>query len=271
MKPMHLVTALVLAMFTLALATPTILAQGNGNGNGNGNGPGNGTGINAAVGGELTETESAELLYMREEEKMARDVYLTLGETWNLRVFENIAQSEQQHMDAILTLIERYGLEDPVQDNAIGVFENEELQALYDQLVEAGSQSVSGALTAGGAIEEIDILDLQNAIADTDNADVQQVYTSLLNGSYNHLRAFSVNLTSQTGETYVPQYMSADEYAAAVAGGGNGNRGNGNRNNGNAGQRWNNNGSGNTGQRGGHGAHGQGDCGNAGNMNGRSS
>lgn len=262
MKRSHFITAFVLSALMLSLTVPTLFAQGNGNGRGNN------SGAAAVVAGDLTEAESAELLYMREEEKMARDVYLTLGETWNLQVFQNIAQSEQKHMDSILALIEAYELADPVGDNAVGVFANEDLQALYDQLVESGSQSVSDALMAGGAIEEIDILDLQAAIANTDKANLQQVYTNLLNGSYNHLRAFSTNLMVQTGEVYVPQYMTADEYGAVIAA--NGARGNGNQGNGNAGRRGN--GTGNSGQYGSQGGNfngGQGNCNHAGGMNGQ--
>ena len=35
---------------------------------------------------QLTPTEIEDLVYMREEEKLARDSYLVLGETWGLRV-----------------------------------------------------------------------------------------------------------------------------------------------------------------------------------------
>jgi hypothetical protein len=49
-------------------------------------------------------------------------------------------------------------------------------------------------------------------------ADVQQVYSNLLAGSENHLRAFTQTLSRQTGETYVPQYMDQTAYDAIVAG-----------------------------------------------------
>jgi hypothetical protein len=87
----------------------------------------------------------------------------------------------------------------------------------------------------GAAIEEIDILDLQARLSQADNADIQQVFNNLLNGSYNHLRAFVSSLGAQTGEAYQPQYLSAEAYqaiigAAGEAGGnGKGGRGNGNR------------------------------------------
>jgi hypothetical protein len=175
-----------------------------------------------AASGELSEEEAAALLYMREEEKLARDVYTALYEQWGASVFQTIASSEQAHMDSILTLLERYSLTDPASTQA-GVFTNPDLQALYTQLVATGSQSLADALKVGGAIEEIDILDLDERLAVTDNADIQQVFNSLLKGSYNHLRAFSTNLLNQVGETYVPQYMTAEQYQEILASsGGNG-------------------------------------------------
>jgi hypothetical protein len=155
---------------------------------------------------------------MREEEKLARDVYLTLNDVWNLRVFQNISQSEQAHMDAIKTLLDFYGLEDPVAGNDIGIFTNPDLQTLYDQLVLSGSTSLSEALRAGVSIEEIDIVDLQERVAQTDRTDIQRVYENLLRGSANHLRAFVTNLERRTGETVQPQYMEQEAFEELLDG-----------------------------------------------------
>ena len=92
--------------------------------------------------GELDAVEVAGLLYMREEEKLARDVYLTLYEKWEMPIFQNIANSESTHMEAIETLIDRYNLEDPAAGKDAGVFTDQTLQGLYDQLVAEGSQSL---------------------------------------------------------------------------------------------------------------------------------
>lgn len=159
---------------------------------------------------DLNDEEAAALLFMREEEKLARDVYNKLYEVWGLQTFANIAASEQMHMDQIALLLTRYNLTDPTQ--TAGVFTNPDLQTLYDSLVAQGSLSLADALKVGGAIEEIDILDLQTRIAQTDNADIQQVYNNLMNASYHHLNAFSTTLLNQTGETYIPQYLSTDMY-----------------------------------------------------------
>jgi len=187
--------------------------------------------------GDLSEAEIEDLLFMREEEKLARDVYLTLYDQWGLPLFQNIAGSEQAHTDAIKALIDRYGIDDPVGGNEVGVFTNADLQDLYDELIDLGGQSMGDALGVGIAIEEIDILDLLEALDDTDNADIIRVYENLLSGSENHLRAFVSTLERQTGEIHVPQYLSQEAFDAIINsssanggsfGGGSGVGGNGN-------------------------------------------
>jgi len=169
-----------------------------------------------AITGELSEAEIEDLLFMREEEKLARDVYLTLYDQWGLPLFQNIAGSEQAHTDAIKALLDRYGVDDPVGANEVGVFTNTDLQDLYDELIDLGGQSMGDALLVGIAIEEIDILDLLEALAHTDNADIIRVYENLLSGSENHLRAFVSTLERQTGEIYVPQYLSQEAFDAII-------------------------------------------------------
>lgn len=157
----------------------------------------------------LSTGEIQTLTFMREEEKLARDVYLTLNETWPQPVFANIAQSEQQHMDAMLALLERYQIADPARP-VIGLFNNMELQALYDKLVIRGQQSATEALYVGAAIEEIDILDLEKAIAETDQPDLRRAYENLLAASGNHLRAFVRNIEAQ-GLVYEPQHLDVEQ------------------------------------------------------------
>jgi len=168
--------------------------------------------------GELSEAEEEGLLYMREEEKLARDVYLALYEQWGVQTFTNVAGSENTHMEAVKTLLDRYGLSDPVEGKQAGEFVNEDLQALYDQLVDQGSRSLVDALKVGAAIEEIDILDLKEYLTQTDKADIQRVYDSLMRGSQNHLRAFIAGLERQ-GVEYKPEYLSPEAYDQILAAG----------------------------------------------------
>lgn len=166
----------------------------------------------------LTEEEKNDLLFMREEEKLARDVYLTLFEKWGTPVFANIATSEQQHMDAMLILLNTYKLPDPAAATVVGEFVNTELQELYDALIQRGNQSVLEALKVGGIIEETDIEDINAAIETSRLAKIDSVYENLLEGSYNHLRAFAEQITSLTGEPYDAQVVSQDIVDAILAG-----------------------------------------------------
>jgi hypothetical protein len=138
----------------------------------------------------LNTAETAHLLYIREEEKLALDIYQALYSKWQVRIFSNIAASEQRHFDAIGTLIDRYGLSDPAQPTA-GVFTNTDLQKLFDDLLSKGNLSLLDALQVGVAIEEQDIDDLKGAISATGNRDILTIYGNLLNGSLNHLSAFN--------------------------------------------------------------------------------
>ena len=157
------------------------------------------------------------LIFMREEEKLARDVYLALYDVWGLNIFENIAKSEQSHMDAILKLIEKYALADPVTDDSIGVYTNYEFVEMYEDLVAMGSESLEHALQVGIIIEELDIKDINEMVAEVDgNDDVVSVYQELLKGSRNHLRAFWELFTSKGG-SYEPQFISQSEFDAIVS------------------------------------------------------
>jgi hypothetical protein len=159
----------------------------------------------AAATSPLSADEIAGLQFMREEEKLAHDVYVTFYQQYGLAIFNNIAGSEATHMAAVKTLLDRYGIADPAASQTIGVFTNPELQALYNQLIAQGRQSLSAALKVGAAIEEIDIRDLQTRLAGTIHADIKSVYTNLLNGSYNHLHAFTRTFANQTGAVTPPQ------------------------------------------------------------------
>ncbi|MFH1446646.1 MAG: DUF2202 domain-containing protein [Chloroflexota bacterium] len=174
------------------------------------------TAMSSTSSGVLSESEVEGLVYMREEEKLARDVYLTLFDQWNMNIFQNIAKSEQTHTDAVKNLLDIYGIVDPVINDEIGKFVNPDLQALYDQLVVQGSQSLGDALKVGAAIEEIDILDLEKHIAQTEHTNIQTVYNSLLKGSRNHLRTFVSTLQVKTGETYQPQFLTQEGYELII-------------------------------------------------------
>jgi len=142
---------------------------------------------------ETLSTEEREgLILLREEEKLARDVYNYLHEYFNINVFINIPKSEQQHMDAVKFLLDRYEINDPTEGKVEGEFMNKELQELYNSLTTKGKESVIEALKVGALIEEVDIRDLQNELINhVNNQDIIFVYNNLTRGSKNHLRAFT--------------------------------------------------------------------------------
>ncbi len=210
-------TLMASAISLSIVVTGTVLAPAASAAAPNGNEPPGASVALANVGTPLTAAEIDGLKYMREEEKLARDVYLTMDELWGQRVFSNIARSEQTHMDAVGTLLDRYDIADPAAGNAPGEFTNPDLQALYDQLVDTGSQSLADALKVGLAIEEIDIADLVEELESVTHSDIQRVYQSLKQGSENHLRAFATALERQTGESYTPQYLDQEAYDAILS------------------------------------------------------
>ena len=169
-----------------------------------------GAGRRGAAAVPLTDDEKKDLLFMREEEKLARDVYLTLHDTWGLPVFANIATSEQRHMDSVLGLLNMFKLPDPAAGKLVGEFTDPGLQELYNTLIERGSQSALEALQVGGYIEETDIVDLTAAMETARLSNIDRVYANLLSGSYNHLRAFAKQISSLTGAPYVAQVVEQE-------------------------------------------------------------
>lgn len=161
---------------------------------------------------ELSTAESGDLQFMREEEKLARDVYLTMDEYWGDQtpIFANIAMSEEIHTSTVDYILDKYGVDDPVINDSVGVFTNKGLQELYDQLVAKGKLSLIDALYVGGLIEEKDMKDILAAINATDERAIVIAYSNLLDGSKNHLRAF-VRVIEAQGLVYEAQYLEDEE------------------------------------------------------------
>lgn len=163
----------------------------------------------------LNDDELNSLTIMREEEKLARDVYQGLSAKYNAKIFTNIALAEQTHMDAVLILLNKYDMEDPVGTNPVGVFTNPILQVLYDELMTFGNTSVLNAYTAGATIEDMDIYDLRTIKTAVDNKDILLVFDNLEKGSRNHLRSFYGDIL-KAGGTYTPEFLTQAEFDAIV-------------------------------------------------------
>lgn len=159
----------------------------------------------------LSDQERMWLIQMREEEKLARDVYTTLGDKRWAKIFSNIAESEQTHTIAVKNLLTIYDIPDPVLDDTVGKFTSSSMQKLYNDLISQWSNSLLDALTVGAIVEDLDISDLNQLIKQTDKENIITVYNNLNKWSRNHLRAYVKNI-NQNGGTYSPQYISLSEY-----------------------------------------------------------
>jgi hypothetical protein len=164
---------------------------------------------------ELTDSDLASLLKMKEEEKLARDVYTALYKKWGSQVFSNISAAKNNHLNAIVLLLTSYGVTDVSIGNA-GEFADAAVQALYNDLIAKATVSIEEAFKTGALIEEMDIKDLTESLITTTNENVILVFENLLKGSRNHLRAFNRQLTT-LGIVYTPVYISQTDYDLIVS------------------------------------------------------
>lgn len=172
-----------------------------GNGMGAGSGMGAGMGTTARDGscgglavtaakGTLTEQQKTTLAAMAQEEKLAHDLYAAFADKYPAAVFDRTAASETQHLTAIRTLLDRYGLADPTAGKPAGQFSDPAVQASHDKLLSQGQANQAAALQVGQTVEQTDINDLQTALDGLTAPDVQQLYTHLRTASQHHLTAF---------------------------------------------------------------------------------
>ena len=161
----------------------------------------------------ISQKDADALLFILEEEKLARDTYEFLDKTWGLNQFANIKKSEQTHIDAIENLLKQNEISYTILPE--GVFSNDELQAHYNTFKVDGVKSVIDALKIGATIEDLDIKDLEDFVLETENAQIINVYQSLQCGSRNHLRSFMKGLDKNRG-TYTPQFITQDEFNSIV-------------------------------------------------------
>ncbi len=161
----------------------------------------------------LSQEEKDGLLFMLEEEKLARDTYIYMNNLWGLNQFNNIKNSEQSHIDAIVSILEQNDIEYTILPQ--GEFSYQNLQDLYNQFVIDGQVSSESALQIGATIEDLDIVDLEDYINDSTNSVLISTYENLQCGSRNHLRSF-VTAIENLGFTYTPQFLTLEEYEAIL-------------------------------------------------------
>ncbi len=186
--------------------------------------PGNGLGIHPLPPGlagwsqsrELTGGEEGFLLHMREEEKLARDLYLDFSEYWKLPLFAKTARAEQRHMLTTGLMIELFGLEDPITDDGRGLFSDPAWSTLYAELSARGGLSIEEALGAAGWVEEADIVDLTEALEQSSDPALIRTFDHLLRGSVSHLRAV-VKALAKRGVGYEAQLLDPDRLEGLLA------------------------------------------------------
>ena len=206
---------------SVMLFAGTSIAMGPG-GQGKGGGCGGGCGGGECATGlldtpviELSASAATELLKMREEEKLARDVYAALGDKWGAQVF-NITNAEQKHMNAMKKMLDRFGMEDPITTDARGVYSTQAFTDLYNKLIEAGSESLLDALKVGAKIEELDLSDLRVAGEQVSDPILTKVYANLERATRNHLRAFAKQIQANGG-TYEAEFLTQEEFDSIAA------------------------------------------------------
>lgn len=206
--------------------------------------------LNAAVApvvgaATLDHAEETHLVFMREEEKLARDVYLTFAQIYpNQPVFQTIAtRSEQTHTDTMRDKLAMYLITDPNPDandlpSSIGVFTGAEYGPYFTEkfttLTSLGMQSELHALYVGALIEELDMHDIvqcPKVIVETDPAieeggcglnytderPLKNAYSSLVAGSENHLKAYVGQIEAVIGVgNYEAQYLTQEQVDAIL-------------------------------------------------------
>lgn len=210
--------AVLTATACTVLASDVVAQQGRRQGRGRGRnssqqGPGAGRGVSA---GKISAAERDSLVAMREEEKLARDVYTALGKVWKQPIFMNISQAESRHMRAIDGLLSGSEVKKNAGKDIPGQFTDPKVRALYQKLVAQGSNSQLDAYSVGAKIEEMDIVDLRKTIKVTTNPVIKRVLGNLERGSRNHLRAFAAQIRN-LGANYKAEYLSQTEFDQIAA------------------------------------------------------
>ena len=162
---------------------------------------------------QLTDAEVNGILSLREEEKVAYDVYTVMFEKYESKVFKNIAENEKEHMNKIKELIDQFNLTDPIAGtiDQKGVFSNKKMQTMYDEMILGGNYGLLDALRAAARFEETDIVDLRKYLSSASDQSVINVYLNLESGSQDHLRSL-VKYIEDEGISYKPSYLSKEDF-----------------------------------------------------------
>jgi len=163
--------------------------------------------------GVLSKEEKTDIQKLREEEKLARDIYIKAYNTYEYFAFVNLYKGEQIHMDNLLNLEMQYMVEDIILPDT-GKYVDESIQNFYNNHLSQITTSATDAFKVGMTTEEMIIYDIQNFENNTEEADILKVYSKIKCWSRNHLR---LNYNFLNGDTlYQPQYITIEEYNAII-------------------------------------------------------
>lgn len=167
---------------------------------------------------QISQNDRDALIYNMQEEKVADNFYAAMQSLYALNVFENISKSETMHMKHVKTLLDKFGIDNPVSGKyeAAGSFMDAGLERMYNDMISIGNISVTDALKESAKFEEMDIRDLKAFVESTENTSIESTLNKLINASGNHLRAFVRNLKTR-GIEYSPQYLSQEEFSGIIS------------------------------------------------------
>ncbi len=158
---------------------------------------------------ELSADEIEFLYAVREDEKLARDVYTQFLTKFNLKTFSNIAKAEATHISAVEKLFYFYSIAYPAV-GPVGEFNDSSRKAYYDNLINRGTTALE-AFKATAYLEEKDIADYTTVLVNIQNPNIKMVIENLIKGSMNHLKA-SVRQIEVLGGTYTPSFLTQEKY-----------------------------------------------------------
>jgi hypothetical protein len=163
----------------------------------------------------LSHQDVSWLIWMREEEKLSRDVYTNLWKKWETKIFLDVAAVEQIHMDSIKLILEKYWIDDPVKDDSIWIFSSFAIKKLYDDFIFQWNKSLLDAFILAADAESLDILYISDLVKQTQNQDIISLYNTLIIWSRNHLRNY-VKEIKDNGGSYKPKYLSQEVYDGII-------------------------------------------------------
>lgn len=163
----------------------------------------------------LTADEIEFLFAMREDEKMAKDLYTAFGAQYPTAVqFSRIATAEATHVAAIETMLTYYEVSFPALTPA-GVFADAEKQAQYDAFLAQGT-TIQGAFEVMALLEEENIAAYKAVEATATNANIKLILANMVRASSNHLKAAVRQLTI-LGITYTPTHLDQATFDEVIS------------------------------------------------------